>query len=155
MDHTLQISALPAADLDRIRARGIDDHGNPLEYALADGPRDIQLRCCLRYAVPGERYALLAWSPSPRPGACSEVGPLFVHADPCDGWQGEGYPEELRLPRQLFRAYDDAGRQVDNVIAAGADVEHVLTGLLGREDVSFVHSRNVLAGCYIFSAVRS
>jgi hypothetical protein len=43
------VTAIPAAELDRIRFRGVDDLGNELRPQRADG--DEPLRCCLRAAI--------------------------------------------------------------------------------------------------------
>lgn len=150
MNTLLRVSALPADQLDRIRAAGIDDFGNPLAISTNEDDGGTPLRCCLREAAVGERVALLAWQPAAIPGPYAEVGPVFVHAETCPGWTGDGYPEGFRDRKQLLRAYDAQGRPVDNVIVDGADVEDVLAKLLDRRDVSYVHSRNVMAGCYMF-----
>jgi hypothetical protein len=146
-----RVAALPAADLDRIRARGEDDFGNPLEPFAATGG-GMPLRCCLRDAAPGEQVALIAYRPSPVPGPYAEVGPVFVHAQACDGYADEGrYPQAFRGRNQLLRAYDERGGQVENVVVDGSAAERAIGDLLGRPGVAFLHSRNVLAGCYMFA----
>ena len=85
----------------------------------------------------------------------AEVGPVFVHAERCDGYALTGrYPEGFRHRQQLLRAYDARGRQVENVIVDGVRAEFAINDLLHRHDVAFVHSRNVLAGCYMFAITR-
>lgn len=150
MTTSLRVSALPAADLDRIRAAGVDDFGNELVITVTQDQGGMPLRCCLREATVGEQVALLAWRPAGVPGPYAEVGPVFVHAQSCPGWTGDGYPEGLRHRQQLLRAYDGQGCAVDNEIVEGADAETALSRLLDRADVAYVHSRNVLAGCYLF-----
>jgi len=155
MSTLLRVSALPAADLDRIRAAGVDDFGNPLVISVNQEEGGTPLRCCLREAAVGERVALLAWQPAALPGPYAEVGPVFVHAETCPGWTGHGYPEGFRHRRQLLRAYNAQGGAVDNQIIEGADAENSLAALLGRADVAYVHSRNVLAGCYMFHVAKA
>ncbi len=147
---TLCVSALPADHLDRIRDRGVDDFANPLVVTVNQDPGGTPLRCCLTEAAVGEEVALLAWRPSAIPGAYAEVGPVFIHAQPCPGPAGTGYPEGFRHRQQLLRAYDGQGRAVDNEIVNGAGAEDALHALLARPDVAYVHSRNPLAGCYMF-----
>jgi hypothetical protein len=147
---TLRVSALPAHQLDRIRDRGIDDFGNPLVITVNQDVDGTPLRCCLTEAGVGEQVALLAWQPSVIPGAYAEVGPVFIHAQRCPGPARVGYPAGFRHRRQLLRAYDEQGRAVDNQITDGAGAEAALSALLARSDVAYVHSRNPLAGCYLF-----
>ena len=54
MSTAFRIAALPVDELERIRANGVDDFGNPLEPVDVTGP-GTPLRCCLRDAEPGER----------------------------------------------------------------------------------------------------
>ena len=147
---TLRVSALPADHLDRVRDRGVDDFANPLVVTVNDDAGGTPLRCCLTEAAVGEEVALLAWRPSAIPGAYAEVGPVFIHAQPCPGPAGTGYPEGFRHRQQLLRAYDSQGRAVDNEIVNGAAAEGALHTLLARPDVAYIHSRNPLAGCYMF-----
>jgi hypothetical protein len=153
---TFTISAIPPADLERIRARGRDDLGNPVEVTINTDEGGSPLRCCLREATAGEAITLIAYRPADRGGPYAEVGPVFIHADACPGYQHEtSYPEGFRHRQQLFRAYDQAGQQVHNQIVEPGDQEAAIAELLDRPDVDFVHSRNVLPGCYMFSIRRA
>jgi Protein of unknown function (DUF1203) len=150
-----RVSALPADHLDELRGRGVDDFGNPLVVSVVSREGETPLRCCLREAAVGERVALLAYRPAGKGGAYAEVGPVFVHADACPGYgETAGYPEGFRHRTQLLRAYDSQGRQVENVIVDGADAECRIRDLFARPDVAYLHSRNVLAGCYMFAVRR-
>jgi hypothetical protein len=146
-----RVAAIPADELERIRERGVDDFGNPVEpFEVTTG--GAPLRCCLRDAEAGERIALIAYRPADVGGPYAEVGPVFVHAGACAGYADDDrYPEGFRGRNQLLRAYDARGRQVENVVVDGAAAERAITGLLARPDVAFLHSRNVLAGCYMFT----
>jgi hypothetical protein len=85
-----------------------------------------------------------------------EVGPVFIHADRCDGYgTPELYPEGFRHCQLLFRAYDTEGTQVINKIADGIDAEAVITGSFSTPRVAFLHARNVLAGCFMFTVTRA
>jgi len=151
MSTAFRVAALPAGELERIRAAGVDDFGNPLEPSTVTGP-GAPLRCCLRDAEPGERVVLIAYRPAAVPGPYAEVGPVFVHAEACAGYADEDrYPEGFRARNQLLRAYDALGRQVENVIVDGPAAERAITDLFGRPGVAYLHSRNVLAGCYMFA----
>lgn len=154
MTTAFRVSALPPDDLARIRSQRTDDLGNEWVVTVQDED-GAPLRCCLRDATVGERIALIAWRPSDVGGAYAEVGPVFIHADPCAGYAADdAYPAGFRHRSQLFRAYDARGRQVDNQIVEGRDAEFAIAGLFASPDVAFVHSRNMLAGCYMFSITR-
>jgi hypothetical protein len=152
MSTGFRVAAVPGDELERIRANGVDDFGNPVEPVTVTTAGGTPLRCCLRDAEPGERVALIAYRPAAVGGPYAEVGPVFVHAEACPGYQDEDrYPEGFRGRNQLLRAYDARGRQVENVVVDGAAAERAITGLLQRPEVAYLHSRNVLAGCYMFA----
>lgn len=149
------VHPVPAAVPDRVRARGTDDLGNPVVVTTSAEEGGAPLRCCLQEAAVGEQVALLGYGPGPVAGAYAETGPVFVHASRCPGWLGRGYPDAFRWRRQLLRAYDASGRQVDNVLAEPGQSEQALEQLLDRPDVAVVHSRNPMAGCFMFSVDRA
>lgn len=154
-DPGLVFEPIPAAILDQVRAAGQDEAGNRLAIQV-DASGGSPLRCCLRESAPGERIALMAYTPPGTSGPYAERGPVFIHAEPCSGYLTPGrYPPGLRHRQQVVRAYGADGR-----IAAGVlvnDGDHalaVIRGLLGQPDVALVHLRNVGYGCYNFAVRR-
>ena len=150
------IAALPSGDLDRIRAAGVDDLGNPL-MPFVEAAGGSPLRCCLRESRPSERVVLIAYRPFPWSGPYAESGPVFIHAERCEGYsEPSRYPEGFARRRQLLRACDHDHRICDAlVVNIGTQAERTLPWLLSRPEVDFVHSRNVEWGCYMFTVSRS
>ena len=147
----LTFEAIPAAELAEIRAAGRDEAGNSLTVQADNGGSPV--RCCLRETRPGERVMLIAYTPPGTAGAYAERGPVFVHADPCEGYPApRRYPPGLRHRMQVVRAYDRQGRIADGVLAAdGLQAEAVIAEMLARPDAGLVHLRNVGYGCYNFA----
>jgi len=154
----LYFQALPPRELRRIRAAGIDDFGHDLRISVNDAEQGRPLRCCLREARVGERIALIAWRPlDEAPSSVyAEVGPVFIHAKDCPGFQDNySYPEGFRHRQQVLRSYTAAGDMLDMTIADGSVAEKVISSLLAAPDAAVVHSRNVEAGCYMFAIRRA
>jgi Protein of unknown function (DUF1203) len=143
--------AIPALELEAIRSAGRDEAGNPLD-AHVDADGGEPLRCCLREALPGEMLLLIAYTPPGTAGAYAERGPVFVHADRCEGYATpHDYPPGLMHRGQVVRAYDRKGRIADGVLVAdGQQARSVIAELLARPEVELVHLRNVGYGCYNF-----
>lgn len=152
---TLTYEAVPAGQLQRIRASGRDEAGNPLIVEF-DAEGGNPLRCCLRETKPGERVILIAYTPPGTAGAYAERGPIFVHAEACGGYPTpREYPSGLRHRRQVVRAYDRRGRIAEGMLATnGEHAERVIAELLSRPDIELVHLRNVAYGCYNFAVRR-
>jgi hypothetical protein len=152
-----RVRALPDEFLQRVWSTGHDDMGNAIEISVNEEPGGAPLRCCLREAAVGERVGLIAFRPFDHPGPFAEVGPVFVHPEPCSGYRDvERYPEGFRHRRQVFRAYDAEGRIVyrANRMVDGKDAEAAVCEILADPMVALIHSRNVLAGCYMFAIHR-
>src|SRR5271167_1994545 len=79
----LLVHAADPARLDTVRTAGTDGHGNKLQPFAATGQGE-PLRCCLRYAEPGEQIALISYAPFDHPSVWTEVGPVYIHAARCD-----------------------------------------------------------------------
>ena len=76
----------------------MDEAGNRLTVQ-ADADGGSPLRCCLRETVPGERVLLIAYTPPGTRGAYAERGPVFIHAEPCDGYlTPDQYPPGAEPP---------------------------------------------------------
>jgi hypothetical protein len=155
MTFDFRIDAIGSEYLDRIRASGVDDFGNSVVTLVNESANGTPLRCCLREAEVGEEVVLIAYQPAQLGGPYKEVGPVFIHAKRCDGYEAPGsYPEGFRHRQLLFRAYDITGTQVDNKIANGNDAEVAISDLFAMSHVADVHARNVLAGCFMFKVQR-
>jgi hypothetical protein len=149
------VLALPEDRLRTVRDRSVDEHGNQVT-ATIDEEGGAPLRCCLRDSRPGESLLLVAWSPFAVAGPYAEVGPVFVHAQACPGRPAPaGWPDDFRRRRQVLRAYRADGTIAGGtVLDAGEAPEPVVAKLLADPDVAFLHSRNIVFGCYMFEIRR-
>jgi len=145
-----------------------DDSGNP-PVLLTDEAGGSPLRCCLRPMRPGERVALVSYAPlrrwaiqtGARPGPYDEVGPVFIHAGPCSGPSGTGYPGILARGSRVLRCYNEAGQILGGrLVPADPDgspvaVESALAQLFADPAVAVVHGRALEFGCFTFEARRA
>ena len=120
----------------------------------ADSPNSYPCRHCLRWANPGERVILFTYASVPPNRPYSETGPVFVHAEPCERYDGvHEYPPDFRNGR-VFRAYDAVHNMIDAVVANGSEPEAVIEKLFENPEIKFVHARSVTRGCYTFGVER-
>jgi hypothetical protein len=153
LSNQFRITPLDRDELNTYRAGGSDAFGNALAVHVNTEEGAAPLRCCLTEATVGERVALIA--PFSFEGPFAEVGPAYIHAQPCDGYITTGqYPPDFRHRNQVLRAYGDDNRIHDASLVAGEDAEAVISELLARPDVAFLHSRKPLYGCYMFAIDR-
>lgn len=152
---TFHVEALSPERLETIRRSGIDDGGNHVPPPRsAEGGEPV--RCCLRVAKLGELLLLVAYHPFGKPGPYAETGPVFIHAEKCDGYGWpDRYPDEFRGRQQVFRCYDSGGNILGGHLAEPTDeVEAVIADLFADEAVEYIHTRNVIFGCYMLEIRR-
>ncbi|MET9545256.1 DUF1203 domain-containing protein [Streptomyces sp. NPDC006627] len=150
------------------RLRDTDDAGRP-RVPYVDHEGGSPLRCCLRPVAPGERVALVSYAPLRRwaaetgadPGAYDEQGPVFIHADPCEGPAQEraGYPFSRAGALRTLRRYNARGQ-----IIGGRLLEIPEDGTQGFDaafdeafadpETALVHVRAVEYGCFHFEVRR-
>ncbi len=152
---TFRIEAIPPAYLAAVRGAGMDEAGNPFVSEVNEDPSGAPLRCCLRMARVGEAIALIAYAPPGTKAAYREIGPVFVHAEPCPGrGDAPAWPPEFRNRRQVLRAYDRAGRISGALVIDANDAEAGIAQLFADPEVMVIHSRNLAYGCYMFAIRR-
>lgn len=147
------IIAIPTAVAERVRETLEDDQGNRLAIRTPD--RGVPCRHCLRITQPGERVIALAYRPFDPGGPYAEVGPIFVHAQPCRSYgEDDRFPEDFRKRVLALRGYNNEGTIEEALLSEAGDPESSLDTLFANERVRFVHVRNPAWGCYDFQVER-
>lgn len=150
----LSVCAAVPARLAELRRSGADGHGNRLRPFAASGAGE-PLRCCLRYADPGEQITLISYAPFDHPSVWTEVGPVYIHASTCRGYLPTGQlPEQLATGPRVLRTYrvdDSMNYDHNTVVADGADLEPIIARLLCQPDVATVHVRTLAPQCFLYS----
>ncbi|MDA3624882.1 DUF1203 domain-containing protein [Saccharopolyspora sp. WRP15-2] len=159
---TFRVLPIEPDVLDELRKS--DDAGREPQIRIEDDEYGQPLRCCLRRSRPGERIALVSYAPLRRwardndaePGAYEEVGPVFIHAEACDGPKGPEWPEPLRGDRRVLRAYNGNGEILGGSLLDGKTAlsERTADDLLLDPEVALVHVRAVEHGCFLFEVRR-
>ena len=158
-----RVHAIPPATLAEIRLAGQDRSGNKLT-PFTDAGGGSPLRCCLRRSTPGEVLYLIAYCPFSLPGPYAERGPVFVHASACPGYtENDVYPDGFRdWPPMIFRPYRrDADLDCDAIayeaikMGDGVVAESLIASMFSDPTINFIHTRNVNAGCFMFSITRA
>jgi hypothetical protein len=153
----LLVQAIDPARLEAVRSTGADGHGNQLRPFAATGQGE-PLRCCLRYAEPGEQITLISHAPFEHLSVWREVGPVYIHAVRCQGYTPTGrLPEQLATgPRVLrtYRADDTMNYEHNTVVAEEVDLQPIIEGLLSKPDVATVHVRTLAPQCFLYAVRR-
>lgn len=143
------VRSVPQEIADEVRrTRRAPNYGHPahLEVASGSGP----CRCCLRPFVPGrEQRLLFTFRPRADDGALMAPGPVFIHADHCEAYRGDGFPDALRELPLAFEARTSGSRVSALLAGAGVPAETQMSTLFASDDVRWLHVRHAEAGCFI------
>ena len=145
------------AFVEAVRAGGPDAYGRPAERAVSDGEGN-PCRSCLRDVPEGAGMLILAARPFPEPQLYAETGPIFLCADPCEPWAGEGLPPILRTsPDYLVKGYSEDHRIVygtGRIVASDGVAAHS-EEVFGRASVAYIDVRSARNNCFQTRIVRA
>ena len=146
------VALIPRSYLDRVRAEGVDDLGQPVKRVTAEGGEPC--RDVLRRASPGEELILASFSPFTRPGPYKEYGPIFVLAQSSDepvrrdGLPVAGGPTDYLREQFVVRAYSAAEEIVDAALIFAPAFGETVSRLLASPATAFLHVRFPAYGCF-------
>ena len=150
MPRTVRFTAIPTEVARAYRSGAPDANGQPAERAVSDGGGN-PCRPCLDDIPAGREMLILAHRPFPALQPYAETGPIFLCAEDCSRWAGEGLPPILtRRPAYLIKGYGandriayGTGRILSNDdLAKGAAV------LFDDPRVAYGHVRSATNNCY-------
>lgn len=141
-----------ATDLARaLRAGAPDANGQPAERGAVASGKGEPCRHCLQNTKAGRQYLILAHRPFPAPQPYAETGPIFLCADDCQPWAGEGVPPILKSsPDYLMKGYTHGHRILygSGRIVPQAEIEEYARGLLGDPRIAYVDVRSARNNCF-------
>jgi hypothetical protein len=138
------------------RAGGPDANGQPAERHVAEGAGN-PCRSCLRNIPPGAPMLILAARPFPALQPYAETGPIFLCADACQAWEGDGLPPVLETsPDYLLKGYgsDDRIRYGTGRVTPKGELWSYAETLLSDPAVAYVDVRSARNNCFLTRIVR-
>lgn len=147
----LSYEPIPTELARALRAGAPDANGQPAERGAVASGKGEPCRHCLRNVETGRQYLILAHRPFPAPQPYAETGPIFLCADDCAAWAGEGVPPILmESPDYLLKGYshDHRIRYGTGRIVLKGDIEDYARGLLDDPDIAYVDVRSARNNCF-------
>ncbi len=143
------VRGIPQEVADEVRrTRLAPGYGHPAHLEIAGGTGPC--RCCLRTFVPGrDRRLLFTYRPPGEPGSLMAPGPVFIHADHCEAYAGDGFPEGLRSLPLAFEARGRGSRVIELSARKDVSPETQMTVLFEELFAQWLHVRHAEAGCHI------
>ena len=143
--------AMPTEEAEAFWTGGPDANGHTPERQVSNG-KGVPCRHCLRDVAEGEPYLILAYRPFPAAQPYAEIGPVFLHAEPCARHPESARPPESFLKRAgyLVKGYGDNDRIVYGTgqIVPPGDIDVAADRIFARGDVRYIHVRSALNNCF-------
>ena len=143
--------AMPTEHADAFRAGAEDANGCAPERAVSPGGA-YPCRHCLRFIPEGNEMLVLAYRPFDTPQPYAESGPVFLCAENCARWDGDGAPEVVLRSEEdrLVKGYSADDRIVYGLgkIVRPSDVAVHARTVLDDPRVAYVHVRSSTNNCY-------
>jgi Protein of unknown function (DUF1203) len=142
---------IPTATVEMMRRRGVDSFGNVLTRRIAESCPGTPCRHCLNDIAAGEAYYVIAYSAFTNVGPYCEVGPIFLHAEPCAAFDPRlnRIPDIVRIRTVAIRGYTSEHEIARADIAEGAEAEQLIESLLAEPAIAYLHARTARYGCYL------
>jgi hypothetical protein len=145
----LAVRGIPTDEVDRLRQGGTDANGQPALIRVAEGMAN-PCRHCLDLISEGEEKLVLSYRPFERLQPYAEAGPIFLHKNSCERYEGEKLPRWFDyLDSGAVRGYgsDDWIRYDTGDVVRGTELEAACQRILCDETVAYVHIRSKY-GCF-------
>jgi hypothetical protein len=123
-------------------------YGHPAHVELATGYGPCRL-CLCTFEEGVEQRLLFTYQPFTDPGALPAPGPVFIHLEACERYDGNELPEALRALPLALDGYGSGGELLMQRRVITDSFEDVMAHVFEPEAVPYAHLRNAEAGCFI------
>jgi hypothetical protein len=148
----LSVVAIPTEVAQAARDLRTDAFGHALAVTTTIAP----CRHCLRIPSQPEEMILLSYQVLPDTGPYAEVGPIFLHAYPCERYADVGtFPQDFAARPLILRAYNHDGEIADALVSAPGNAERDSLTFLENPSIAEVHVRHVSYTCFDFKVVNA
>lgn len=144
-----RIQGIPDALANQVRETlRSPQYGHPAHTELATGYGPCRL-CLNTFREGAEERLLFTYQPFTDPTALPSPGPVFIHRDCCERYEGDQLPEPLRRLPLAIEGYAPGGALRLQCRVGPEPFESVLNSVFEHPEVRYAHLRNAEAGCFI------
>ena len=146
---TIRFIAIPSEVVGAYRSGGADAYDLSPERAVSSGAGN-PCRHCLDNVPEGADMLILAHRPFPALQPYAETGPIFLCAEDCAAWAGDGIPPMLASADYIIRGYSADDRIVYGTgrVALTTEIETEAEKLFADPKVAYIHVRSARNNCY-------
>jgi len=144
-----RIAGMPSAVAEEARrTRKSPGYGHPVHQELATGTGPCR-SCLALFEVGVEDRLLMTYQPDGGDHTLGAPGPIFIHAEKCERYEGSTLPSGLRQLPLLVEGRTHDGRILRSELIDGGQADALILEYLGDAAVDLVTLRHGEAGCFI------
>jgi hypothetical protein len=83
-----------------------------------------------------------------------DPGPVFIHENDCERFEGIGFPEHLNELPVLFEAFGEDSNLLSRTALVPDNADGQIASIFREQGVKFINLRNAEAGCFIATVER-
>ena len=107
-------------------------------------------RSCLRTFNEGEEERIyIAYNPFEGLSELPLPGHIFLHTEPCQEFNADGFPHDLLDLPLMFEGYAENSLMLRRVTVDSIEYESQIADVFSDPVIKFINIRNAEAGCYI------
>ena len=134
----------------RVRATFVSPQYKSLKanVSVADGYGPC--RSCLRvFDLGTDRRIYFTYNPFDGRSDLPDPGPVFIHENNCERFEGIGFPDQLNELPVLFEAFGEDSSLLSRTALVPNNADGQIATILRQPRVKFINIRNAEAGCFI------
>ena len=113
-------------------------------------------RHCLKTFIAGkDRRILFTYDRFAGVESLPQPGPVYIHADACERYEGTEFPEELRNSPRTLEAYAQGRKLVGAEYIADGKYEDAIEKLFANPEAAYIQVNSTTAGCFTFRIDRA
>jgi hypothetical protein len=150
----MKIVALPTEVANEVRSTlKAPKYGFPAHVETATDAAPC--RHCLKTFVAGkDRRILFTYDRFAGVESLPQPGPIYIHADDCERYDGAEFPEELRSSPRTLEAYALGRKLIASEYIADGKYEDAIEKLFANPDAAYIQVNSTTAGCFTFRIER-
>jgi hypothetical protein len=152
--NTMRIVAMPTEVANTVRSTlKAPTYGFPAQVEIAEDAAPC--RHCLKTFVAGkDRRILFTYDRFAGVESLPQPGPVYIHADNCERYDSDAFPEEMRNSPRTLEAYAHGRKLIATEYISDGKYEDAIEKLFAHPGTSYIQVNSTTAGCFTFRIQR-
>lgn len=147
---TMKVVALPTEVANEVRSTlKAPKYGFPAQVEIATDAAPCR-HCLKTFAAGKDRRILFTYDRFAGVESLPQPGPVYIHADNCERYDGANFPEELRNSPRTLEAYAHGRKLVGTEYVADGKYEEAIEKLFANLEAAYIQVNSTTAGCFTF-----